>query len=412
MAISKLAWTGTAKESTPGTLVQPPTMYIPTKAVFKGGKKREYLNEERGTRDKDYGVVDSVRQSSVEMKGPYYNDVSPVMLWAMLGLPTDSSPAVAVYKHTFPSPLVNIPPSYSISRNLDAKAYTIPYGVEEKWTLHYTVDGKLLELDSNWLGMFAQIYATPPTPTYSTVLPFAGYAPVIKFSDGVATSDVSDLQIEMTQKITLWYGANNSPDFVTVYFGERALTVDLTARFDNDTLYQRWRLNSMDSLSFDVQGALINNYTVSLGAPTAGNFTLTFNGQTTANIVFNATAAAVQAALALLSSVPPGSLIVTGPSGGPYGIQYTSVLAGSALAITGSGTGLTGGTFAVAAGVTNHELNIQIPNLSWDTMEHDTSKDNVLIKAKGTAISPFAGGVAGPGLITGFVTNATPNYLT
>jgi len=184
--------------------------------------------------------------------------------------------------------------------------------------------------------------------------------------------------------------------------------VDLTARFDNDTLYQRWRLNSMDSLTFDVQGALINNYTVSLGSPSAGNFTLTFNGQTTANIAYNATAAAVQSALGLLSTVPAGSLVVTGPTGGPYGIQYTSVLAGSALAITGSGVGLTGGTFAVAAGATNHELNMVIANLSWDTMEHDTSKDNVLIKAKGTAISP----AAGPGLITGFVTNATPNYLT
>lgn len=408
MAISKLAWTGTAKETIPGTLVQPPTLYIPTKAVFKGGKKREYLMEERGTRDKDYGVVDSVRQSSIEMKGPYYNDVSPVMLWAMLGLPTDTSPNPATYKHAFASPIVNIPPSYSISRNLDAKAYTIPYGVEEKWTLHYTVDGKLLELDSSWLGMFAQIYASPPTPTYSTVLPMAGYAPVIKFSDGIATSDVSDLQIEMSQKVTLWYGGNQSPDFITVYFGERSMVVDMTARFDNDTLYQRWRLNSTDSLSFDVQGALINNFTVSLGSPTAGNFTLTFNGQTTANISFNATAASVQSALALLSTVPVGSMTVTGPTGGPYGVQFTSVLTGSALPLTGSGTGLTGGTFAVAAGVGNHELNVQIANLTWDTMEHDLSKDNVMIKAKGTAISPAGGG----GLVTGYVVNNVANYLT
>jgi hypothetical protein len=408
MAISKLAWTGSAKESTPGTLVQPPTLYIPTKAVFKGGKKREYLNEERGTRDKDYGVVDSVRQSSIEMKGPYYNDVSPVMLWAMLGLPTDTTPNPATYKHTFPLPLVNIPPSYSISRNLDARAYTIPYSVIEKWTLHYTVDGKLLEMDSSWLGMFAQIYASPPVPTFSTVLPMAGYAPVIKFSDGVASTDVSDLQIEMSQKITLWYGGNQNPDFLTVYFGERSVVADVTARFDNDTLYQRWRLNNMDSLSFDVQGALINNFTVSLGSPTAGNFTLTFNSQTTAPITFNATAATVQSALALLTSVPAGSMIVTGPTGGPYGVQFTSVLTNSALALTGSGTGLTGGTFAVAPGVGNHELNMALANLTWDTMEHDLSKDNVLIKAKGTAISP----ASGPGLITGYVVNNVANYLT
>jgi hypothetical protein len=77
MAISKKAWTGIAREATPGTAVMTPSKYIPTKTTFKGGKKREYLNEERGTRDGNYGVVDSVRQSTIDMKGPYYNDVHP-----------------------------------------------------------------------------------------------------------------------------------------------------------------------------------------------------------------------------------------------------------------------------------------------------------------------------------------------
>jgi hypothetical protein len=89
-------------------------------------------------------------------------------------------------------------------------------------------------------------------------------------------------------------------------------------------------------------------------------------------------------------------------------VQFTSVLTNSALALTGSGTGLTGGTFAVAPGVGNHELNMALANLTWDTMEHDLSKDNVLIKAKGTAISP----ASGPGLITGYVVNNVANYLT
>lgn len=296
----------------------PATKYWPTKAVFKGGKKREYLNEERGDRNANYGVVDSVRQSSVELKGPYYPDVSPIAIWAGLGLPTTSQPSVGtdptVYKHTFA--LADIPPAYSLHRNMDAKAYTIPYGVLEKWTLHFAADGKLLEFDSSWLGMFASIYSTPPSPTYSTVLPMAGYAPTLKFVDAVTSTDVMDMQIEYTQKITLWYPSNGSPDFVTVYFGERAFKVEMTARFDNDTLYQRWRNNTIDSLTFDVQGANISN-------------------------------------------------------------SY------------------------------NHELNIVLPNLSWDTMEHDLSKDNVLIKAKGTAIVPF-----GSSLVTGFVQNTIPSYAS
>lgn len=48
---------------------------------------------------------------------------------------------------------------------------------------------------------------------------------------------------------------------------------------------------------------------------TGGNFQLTFQGQTTANIAWNATAAAVQAALEALSNINPGDVLVTGGPG-------------------------------------------------------------------------------------------------
>ncbi|MFB7428788.1 hypothetical protein ACFC0K_36510 [Streptomyces hydrogenans] len=48
------------------------------------------------------------------------------------------------------------------------------------------------------------------------------------------------------------------------------------------------------------------------GAPTDGNFTITHSGQTTAAIAYNATAAAVQAALEALSNVNSGDIVVTG----------------------------------------------------------------------------------------------------
>lgn len=48
------------------------------------------------------------------------------------------------------------------------------------------------------------------------------------------------------------------------------------------------------------------------GTPTGGTFTLTFNGQTTAAIAFNATAATVQAALELLSTIRAGNVRCSG----------------------------------------------------------------------------------------------------
>lgn len=317
MGISKKTWTANAKEATAGTAITVPVRYIPTKTVFKGGKKRVYLNEERGDRNANYGVVDSVRQSSIDMSGPWYNDVSPTVLWGAFGLPSSSQPSVGtdptVWKHAFQ--LQDVPPSYTYHRSLDSVAYYVPYSVVQKFTLDFASEAKLLELKASLIGLFAQPLGSPPTPSYSTLLPFAGYAPVIKFVDNVASNDVIDMSIDYEQKVTLWYPANGTQDFITVYFGERTLHVGFTARFDNSTIYDRWRNNTMDSLNLLIQGPIISN-------------------------------------------------------------------------------------------ALHQELSIVIPNLSYDTAEHDTGKDNVLIKAKGTAVVP-----AGASLITGYVQNTITGTL-
>ncbi len=86
---------------------------------------------------------------------------------------------------------------------------------------------------------------------------------------------------------------------------------------------------------------------VTIGAATAGTFTLTVNGKTTAGIAYNAAAATVQAALATANI----SASVSGPAQGPYSVVPTAGDAG--FAVTGSGAGLTGGSFAVAAANSN-----------------------------------------------------------
>lgn len=79
------------------------------------------------------------------------------------------------------------------------------------------------------------------------------------------------------------------------------------------------------------------------GGPTGGTFTLTWNAQTTAGIAYNASAAAVQAALEALSNIAVGDVVVTGSAGGPYTLTWAHGL-GNVAAPTGSAAGLTGGT--------------------------------------------------------------------
>lgn len=79
---------------------------------------------------------------------------------------------------------------------------------------------------------------------------------------------------------------------------------------------------------------------------TAGSFTLSFDGETTAAIAWNANAAAVQAALNALSNVDAGDIVVTG---GPanttaFTLTFGGQYAGENVAqTTVDGAGLTGG---------------------------------------------------------------------
>ena len=81
------------------------------------------------------------------------------------------------------------------------------------------------------------------------------------------------------------------------------------------------------------------------GGPTGGTFTLTFGGNTTTGIAFNAAASAVQSALVALASIGAGNATVSGSAGGPYTVDFTGTLGYAAQSLlTASGASLTGGT--------------------------------------------------------------------
>lgn len=75
------------------------------------------------------------------------------------------------------------------------------------------------------------------------------------------------------------------------------------------------------------------------GSPTGGTYTLTWNGQTTAAIAYNATALVVQQRLAALSNIEEGGVTVTGSTGGPYTVTFTSGQDVAAMTATASLTG-------------------------------------------------------------------------
>lgn len=83
------------------------------------------------------------------------------------------------------------------------------------------------------------------------------------------------------------------------------------------------------------------------GSPTGGTFTLTYDGQTTGAIAYNASAAAVQAALEAISNIDSGDVAC---SGGPLPgtavtVTFQNKLGGKNVSLlTANSSGLTGGS--------------------------------------------------------------------
>lgn len=127
--------------------------------------------------------------------------------------------------------------------------------------------------------------------------------------------------------------------------GSVNVAVSDQAAFSSDSVMIRctWRFGANivrpERVGLFYLDGVTHAYTVSFGGATGGNGTLTWRGRTTANIAYNASAATVKAALAALDdgydatawtvTGSAGNYVVTTPAGG---------------ALTGDGTGLTGGT--------------------------------------------------------------------
>lgn len=120
------------------------------------------------------------------------------------------------------------------------------------------------------------------------------------------------------------------------------------------------------------------------GSPTGGTYTLTYNGQTTTAIAYNATNAVIQAALLALSNLDTGDVTVTGTSpsytitfGSAYQKQNVSQITATASLTGGTSPGVTMATTTSGVGATagklltpldaNDHLHVQYTNIAPPT---------------------------------------------
>ena len=384
MALSRKNLLGVAREATAGTMQAGPTLYLPAKTKFQNKKGRIYFQEDRYTRDGNNNVADGTRHSEGEISGAWYNDTSVYLLLAFMGADTASQPNSGtdptVWQHALA--LTDNPLPLDFWLGLDAASlgfgYTMPYNVVKsakfKWQAGQAAKGfevtfatlgqpftksligwtsapnapvpttsgtggtiaagvyqvlvSLVYSDGHesapsaagpvttsgststitvpspatatgvtgWYAYVSQVggaantstrqqaagsptaigtpltISAPPTstgavvgpnlsaPTFSTLAPFPGYAPQIQFS-AVQSNDIEEMEIDLEQKYTLFSPSNGSPAWVTAYPGERTAKISFKARFDTDTLYQKYAVNTGidDSILVTVNGPTISH---------------------------------------------------------------------------------------------------------------------------------------------------------
>ncbi|AXH68037.1 major capsid protein [Mycobacterium phage Target] len=139
---------------------------------------------------------------------------------------------------------------------------------------------------------------------------------------------VGGLSFDVTDQATLNLGSQESPNFVSLW-QHNLVAVRVEAEYGlliND-------VNAFVKLTFD---PVLTTYALDLDGASAGNFTLSLDGKTSANIAYNASTAAVKSAIvAIDDGVSADDVTVTGSAG-----DYTITVPGT---LTADFSGLTDG---------------------------------------------------------------------
>ena len=199
---SNLAWLGIAKETTYGTPVATPTVWIPVMNP-KWTPHQTQLQDDalRGDMAKVHNVVQGTRYDTMDYDTYLYLDsIFPHML-AVLGTADTITGASDPYTHK--TSLVNNttsaqPPSYTLNLFNGAESWQMAGSVLGKADVDLKAN-ELAKLTANWTGLPAVKVANPAnTPT--TAKPWASWNTTITINS-VAATNYSDAKLSYTREI-------------------------------------------------------------------------------------------------------------------------------------------------------------------------------------------------------------------
>jgi len=327
----------------------------PGKADSRGNMPGGRKYESKGARSIDR----EWNEWGVESKHMDYNSIIYILSSVYGAITPTANGSSATAKNWSKTPAVaseSDPKTYTIEQGNSSRARLVTYGLLNKFS--YKVDRK--EASCSASGFSTRItdgITMTSSPVRIADIPMSAshWTMYIDTTSGAMGTTPIDGFIN--------FEYNFDGVFNPVWFVKRATPsisghVDLAPKTGGKILFEAnaGGMGYLDSfrdvdalyVRMEAQGLVIDNLqVVSLGTPSAGTFTLTYKGQTTSTIAYNAAASAVQSALEALSTIEVGEVAITGSAGGPYSVVFQAALAQDTTAMTGSGAGLTDGTFLI-----------------------------------------------------------------
>lgn len=437
-AISRKTYLAACLEATALTPAAAPQIYVPTKSIMKGVQRFEYLSEERNTRDENNDRVPTTREGDTAPKGSWYNDAHALFLWALLGQPIVSQPDAThvptVYKHTIQ--IQDIPPTLSLWKSYHNVIYRSAGGAVKKLAFKFNGHDKSLECDADICHIFPVKYAGVANPTVQA----AGTSTTTGGSLAAGNYTIA------YQYITLTGATQVSPASAAIATTGTTSVINTTALGAlpaGVTGVQWWIITAPSGNVGPVGPVQASGGTYTITAQPATNTTPpTVNSTAILAPSFSSVkpfagykptltfSAGVSSDVSELSIDIEQNVAPWFPANGnpdfsrmDYGARKATIsgtvrfdidtfynnflnVVDDSLTIDFQGQLIanSGGTGTPPNVNYYQELNLAFGLIGYDSMEHDTGKDNVLVKFKATA-RPTGGN-----LLTGFVQNTIPVY--
>ena len=225
---ANLSWLGMAKETTYGTPVATPTIWVPLlDPAWKPDLKMLENVAMYGDMAETHGIVAGVRHDTLGYKTYLFLDTLYPHMLTVLGNPDTLSGGSDPYTHK--TALYNggngQPVSWTLSLYNGAETWQMAGSIISKVDATLKADA-LGELQVEWMGLPAT-KVTNPTNTPSTAKPWASWNTTITVN-GVQATSYSDIKLNYTRKTEVVQTADGTQSPYVIFVGPLTVEGDVT----------------------------------------------------------------------------------------------------------------------------------------------------------------------------------------